>query len=559
MREKLIHIFVIVGFGALFYTNSFGNFFVWNDWTLIIQNFLIKDWWNLPEIFSSAFWKPLIGEPPQIYRPLVSLSFMADFALWRLNPLGYHLTNTFLHVLNSVLVYFLVRRYVSPTTALMGSVLFASHPIHTEAVTYISGRGDLIMSFFLLSGTLLFLQSERRRSWLLYVASLPLFFFSLLSKETAVIFPLLLITADLTAHPISSQREIPRRLGRQIGPLLILGIYFVLRRSFVGITLAGYGFSAPDFVHHLLLVLKAIPLYVGLLVMPMNLHFVHQLAPSGSPIDIQILLAILFLAGVGWGLRYAMRSGNQAVVFALSWFLLGLLPLVYFTGLNLPLLEGWIYLPSLGFFLLVALGISWLQFWSPSWLHIWLTFLIAGLLGGITSYRNRDWKDGLQISIHTAAASADHPTAQRLLGNARFQRGMTLVAEKIFQKAIMIAPEDSGLHESLGRLYSFFGRESEALDHYQRVVELKPKQPYPYWRLGRFYLRRRNFAEAENYFAQAASLFPYSSELRNDLAQVYYIQGRLDAAEAELQGALKILPRSPILQYNLERVLRRKK
>src|SRR5574341_1373634 len=143
MRQKLIHILIIAGFGTTFYINSLDNFFFWNDWTLIIENFLIKDWRNLPEIFTSAFWKPLIGEPNQIYRPLSLLSFMADFNLWRLNPWGYHLTNIILHVLNSVMSYFLMRAYVSQTTALSGSVLFAVHPIHTEAVTYISGRADL--------------------------------------------------------------------------------------------------------------------------------------------------------------------------------------------------------------------------------------------------------------------------------------------------------------------------------------------------------------------------------------------------------------------------------
>ncbi|MFQ5902750.1 MAG: tetratricopeptide repeat protein, partial [Candidatus Binatia bacterium] len=463
-----------------------------------------------------------------------------------------------LHVLNCLLIYCLLRQYVSPTTALMGSVLFATHPIHTEAVTYISGRGEILMAFLLLSGTLLFLQSEKHRSWPLYVASLALFFFSLLSKETAVIFPLLLITADLTAHPISSRREIPRRLVRQIGPLVSLSLYFILRKFFVGITLSGYGSPPPDFVHHLLLVLKAIPLYVGLLLLPWNLHFLHRIDPSTSPLDVQLLLAILLLVGAGWGLRYAMRSGNQAVLFAFLWFLLGLLPLVHFIGLNLPLLEGWIYLPSLGFFLLVALGISRLQFWSPSRLHIWLALLIATLLGVVTLDRNEDWRDEMHISLHTNAASPDDPVALRLWGNARFKRGRTYEAEKTFQKAVLIESQDPRLHESLGRLYSFFGRESEALASYQRMRELTPKDPYPYWRLGRFYLRRRNFAEAENYFAKAASLFPYSSELRNDLAQVYYLQGKLDAAEAEIRSALKILPRSPILQDNLEQILRRK-
>ena len=79
MRERLFHLLLIACFAVLFYVNSFGNFFVWNDWTLIIENVLVRDWTNLPEIFTSAFWKPLIGEPSQVYRPLVSVSFMADF------------------------------------------------------------------------------------------------------------------------------------------------------------------------------------------------------------------------------------------------------------------------------------------------------------------------------------------------------------------------------------------------------------------------------------------------------------------------------------------------
>ncbi|TAK08083.1 hypothetical protein EPO44_03070, partial [bacterium] len=214
MREKLLHIFLIVCFATLFYTNSFANFFVWNDWTLIIENFLIKDWRNLPEIFTSAFWKPLVGEPSQIYRPLLSLSFMADFAVWGLNPWGYHLTNTLFHILNSILIYFLARVYVPAIPALMATLLFAVHPIHTEAVTYISGRGELIMTFFLLSGVLVFLKSEKRTSWLFYLVSLPLFFFALLTKETAVIFPLLLLAADGTAFPSSWQSDPSRRLAR---------------------------------------------------------------------------------------------------------------------------------------------------------------------------------------------------------------------------------------------------------------------------------------------------------------------------------------------------------
>ncbi|MBI2987897.1 MAG: tetratricopeptide repeat protein [Deltaproteobacteria bacterium] len=559
MKEKLIHLLLIACLVTLFYANSFANFFVWNDWTLIIENFLVKDRSNLPEIFTSAFWKPLVGEPSQIYRPLVSLSFMVDFSLWGLKPWGYHLTNTALHVLNSVLAYFLMRLYVSPVIALMTTLLFAVHPIHTEAVTYISGRSDLLMSLFVLGGALLFLRSERRKSWWLYLASLPLFFLSLFAKETAVVLPLWLVIADLTAFRSSLRGHTSRLLLRQIGPVVTLALYFIVRRYFAGMTLSNQGPASPDLVRHLLIVLNAIPVYVGLLLFPWKVHFIHPPAPQDGFLDLHLLLSILLLVGAGWGLRAAARSDNSAALFALSWSLAGLLPLIHFTGLNLPLLEGWVYLPSLGFFLLAALFLGRLQFRGPSRLHIWLTVLMAVLLGGITLNRNQDWKDDLQISLHTAAVSPEEPIALRLLGDAYFRRGRTDKAEQLFQKAVLLAPRDPRSHESLGQLYDFNGKNSEALTRYHLTRELAPKDPYAYWRLGRYYLRQGNSVEAELYFREAQRLFPRSSELRNSLAQVYYLQGKFGPAEAELRAALRILPYSRALRNNLEQILKRKR
>ncbi len=556
MREKLIHLFLIACFSTLFYTNSFGNFFVWNDWTLIIENFLVHDWRNLPEIFTSAFWKPLLGEPFQIYRPLVSLSFMVDFDLWALNPFGYHLTNVSLHVLNSLLAYFLARCYVSALTALIAALFFAVHPIHTEAVTYISGRGELIMTFFLLSGVLVFLKSEKRTSWLLYLVSLPLFFFALLTKETAVIFPLLLLTADVTAFPSSWQSDPSRRLARHIGPLLVLGFYYSLRNIFVGI-MSVYSLAVTDFVGHLLLALKAVPLYLGLLLFPWNLHFLHPLRVS-SPLDLQIFLAIILLVGAGWWLRYAKRSGNQAVRFALLWFLVGLAPVVYFIGLNVPLLEGWTYLPSLGFVLLVALGLDALKRRTDSRIPLLLTLWIVVLLGGLTLYRNRDWKDDMEISLHTVAASPEDPVALRLVGNAYMRRVNIPEAEKIFQKGLRLAPLNPGLHRSLGALYRFLGRETDAVAHYREALESTSQEPYAYWLLGHYYLRRGKLVEAEKYFSAAVKLFPHSSELHSDLARAYYLAGELSAAEAELVTALRISPYSFVLKESLEMVRREK-
>lgn len=557
-KETWLHLSLITGGATLFYINTFGNFFVWNDWTLIIENFLIKDWRNLPEIFTSAFWKPLIGEPAQIYRPLTLASFMADFAFWGLNPWGYHLTNIILHTLNSLLVYLLALNYVAPMTAVMAALLFGVHPIHTEAVTYISGRGDLLASVLLLAGILLFLKSKRWGSRLRYLLSLVFLFLALLAKETAAIFPLLLLSADLGLFLPVWRNDPWRQAVRQIGPMMVLAVYGFWQAFFVGRGVVMPAIEAPDFGGRLLLILKAIPLYLGLLLWPWNLHFLHSIHPA-SYLDPWLGLSVVILASAGWGLRCVIRSDRRAVAFSLLWFLIGLLPLVYFTRWELPFLEGWIYLPSFGFCLLVSLGLEKLQFWGSSRLHLWSTLLLAALLGALTFQRNPDWKDDLEISLHSAAASPDDPVAQRLLGNARFRRGGTHEANKIYQEALAQAPKDSRLHESLGRLNSFLKNDAEALTYYQGMRELAPWDPYPYWWIGRYYRRRSDYPHAVKYFAEAVRIFPKSSELHNDLASAYYAAGNLEAAEIQLRSALQLLPRSLMLKRNLEQVLRTKK
>ena len=556
-KETWLHLLLVAGGAALFYTNSFGNFFVWNDCTLIIENFLVKDWRNLPEIFSSAFWKPLIGEPPQIYRPLTLASFVMDFAFWGLKPWGYHFTNILLHVLNSILVYILALKYVPSVPALTASLLFAVHPIHVEAVTYIFGRGELFMAAFLLAGVLLFIRSRQSGSWLSYFVSLLCFFFALLAKETAVIFPLLVLAGDIAVSPHLWRRDLWRQLACHVGPIAVLGGCILWWELFVGKTAMISVSAAPTFAGHLLLTLKAIPVYLGLLLFPWNLHFIHSVNPT-SLLEPQVWLSVSILVGAGWGLRRALRSDNRAVSFALLWLLIGLLPVVYFIGHGLPLLEGWIYLPSLGFFLLVSIGFGKLSWGGQSHLQVWAGVLIAAVLGGVTFDRNRDWEDDLQISLHTATALPNNPVALRLLGDARFKRGRTDEAERLYQEAIARTPDDPRLQESLGRINSFLRKDSLALAHYERMRELTRWNPYAYWWIGRYYRRRVDFPSAAKYFSEAARIFPHSSELRNDLATAHYLLGNLDAAESELRSALKMYPHSPMLRRNLEQLLKTK-
>lgn len=135
------------------YANSLQGEFIWDDKDLIVDNSYIKNWSNLDTNLTKDFFyrsqdKGKVG----YYRPVITLSYMLDYSLWKQNSSGYHLTNLIFHVLNSVTIYLLVLLLSgSLICSLLVSLLFAVHPIHTESVSWIAGRTDLIASFFLFS------------------------------------------------------------------------------------------------------------------------------------------------------------------------------------------------------------------------------------------------------------------------------------------------------------------------------------------------------------------------------------------------------------------------
>lgn len=499
MKEKVIHILIIVGLGAAIYANSMDNLFVWHDWTLIIRNPLIRSWSNLTEILSGTHWKPLVGEPSYIYRPLVLMTFMTDYPLWLSRPWGYHLTNISIHLLNGVLVYLLLSKYLTAKAAFLGATLFVVHPVQTEAVTYISGRADPLMALFLLSGLVIFLHSQQRRSWLLYLASLPLFFLSLLAKETAIFFPLLVIGCDVCINPLQWRDRLPR-YGGLLAPL---ALYLFMRRMAMG----GELYLYEGGIHPLsttLWFLKIIPSTLGTVFFPLNPHFPiseHRLYLPSLVLFALVAVAFHFLAG-----KVTVKFS------ALGIFLIGVL------------LGG-------------------------------ITFLGLGV---ITFRHNSLWRDELILSQRALKAAPDDPVTLWLLGESYLPRGRSPEAVELFKKALTMTPNDPKIHESLGLATRLLKKHTEALVHYQRAAELTPNHPYYHWIAGRHYMRLKRFSEAEGYLRNAVRLNPRSSELQNELAYCYYIQGKNDAAIAQLKEALKILPYSPTLQSNLAQALKRK-
>ncbi|MBI4335874.1 MAG: glycosyltransferase family 39 protein, partial [Candidatus Omnitrophica bacterium] len=219
----------------LIYSPSLANQFIWDDIHLVVNEDLIRDFNRLPDIFRTHLFHNTGGS--NFYRPLQTLSFMVDYRIWGLNPFGYHLTNTLLHLLNVILIYFFVSAiFKNPDAGFLTSLVYAVHPVNTEAVTYISGRADPLGGLFFLAALLFYIKFRSRGGGLIPLFLSVLFFaFALLTKEATLVLPLVLIIYDALILKIRSVNF--RHLAAYLPYFLIFAVYTILRLFILGLPL----------------------------------------------------------------------------------------------------------------------------------------------------------------------------------------------------------------------------------------------------------------------------------------------------------------------------------
>jgi len=183
-----MHIFfsvlLIIILGFAIYGNSLYGQFIWDDKYLIEKNITITNWSNLPRIFTEDIVSGA-GRRSQSYRPFQMLTYMIDFSLWKSDVRGYHLTNVLLHILVALGIYgLIITIFKDNLLSLLTGIFFVVHPIHTEAVTYVSGRADSLA--FFVYGALLYLLYKKlilKRCSTVFSYALKLFFSLIIERE----------------------------------------------------------------------------------------------------------------------------------------------------------------------------------------------------------------------------------------------------------------------------------------------------------------------------------------------------------------------------------------
>lgn len=468
------------------YLNTRSHVFVWDDKFLIAQNPTIQRLQNAPAAFISDFSPP--GDPSKksgYYRPVTILSYMVDFALWGNNPHGFHRTNVLLHALCSGLVYiFASSLCIHPYTALLSSLLFALHPVHTESVAWISGRTDLLCAMFLLLSLLAFSKSRAgslsKRRILFQGSSLLTFLFALWSKETAIVLPLLLPFYEYVSVRRLPQNNVPSFIRRHASYWTTAALYMgfrLLALHRLGPTISQH---TEGFIIRLLTAPKIVGLYLKQLLWPLHLNAELEVSPVHSPLDAGFLLSIGVLVALLL-IALRLRRSGPPLFFGILWFFLTLLPVSNLIPLQDAVAERFLYIPSIGFLIVLSavLYLLYKHIGKPS-LRITMTAVISLILlgyGWITIHRNRNWKNDLTLFSANVRDAPASPRAHYNLSTFFLARGEYDQAIKELQTAIQLRPDYVQAHYNLACAYALKGKANLALQALTQAIRYGLRDP----------------------------------------------------------------------------------
>jgi len=561
MRVRNIYLIGLIVLVALFsYFNTFSAGYVWDDLVLIVQNPYVKSFRFLPDFLTHDIWKIGVSTINSgYYRPLLATSFMVDYAFWKDNPLGFHLTNLIFHILICALIFIFLKMLIrNRFVPFVASLIFAAHSIHTESVSFISGRVDLIAFFFMLLSLILYFKDRQQSRPAYYLVSCSCFFLALLNKEMAVTLPLLLVSLDYLFISKEGWRGVRKGfLRRYSGYFIAFVLYLGLRSlfldwSFIAANVRSSSNFMPGSGHfwRLFTAAKIFAMYLRLLIFPYAQSADYFFKPASS------LFEPLVMGGVGavfllaW-LIFKNAKKDPAVSFALSWLLITVLPVINLVPQGNVFAERYMYIPSLGFCLSMGLFFYWLlnikvktNFlnWKKT-VYLLVAFYIIAL-GRVCFERNKVWENDLVLWFETSKVSPNSPRAHMNLSSAFYGVGELDRALVEIKAALRLYPTSYDSLLILGQIYLKQEKVEEAIQAFRYAISIYPDRAGAFNSLAVALGQKGQYLEAIDACKSSLKINPYFDWAIFNLALNYSKTGQEDMAIEEFKRYLTINPSS---------------
>lgn len=521
-RLRLLAALVVLA-ATVPYLNSLGGDFTYDDAGVIRDNPTVQ----VGSVTRIATTPEYLGMA--YYRPLTLATYAADARLWR-SATGYHAVNVALHALVSLLLFRLALVLLGSTfAATAAALLFAVHPIHTEAVSSIVGRAEVLAGLLVLTTLLSFLrgrenQGARRRVW--QAVSCGAFGLGILAKESALTAVLLIPLVDLCLRAPEARRSALRNL---LPYVTIATAYLALRWRLIG----SVGLpDAPGLLENPLAHVATLPRlmtatvvfweYVSALAFPVRLaadYSFNQVPVVLSALEPRFLLAATAASVTLGGALVLARRAAQVWVALL--FLL--VPMTLTANVLFPIgtikAERLLYLPSVGW----CLGLGYLAERAARRrlaLCLIACAVFTAAYGARTWSRNRDWRDDLTLFTATVHAS----------------------------------PASAKAHYNLGVNYEREGRLEDAAFHYRRALSILPEFPAAARAIGVVHERKASAAGALHWYERALELDWSSAKVHLQTGLFWRRLGNYDTAEAAFRSGLESAPEDPLLLVSLSAV-----
>ena len=538
--------------------NGLGGDFVLDDHPAILRNADMRpdsSWWQL---LQHDFWGTPLTSPlsNKSYRPITVATFRLNYALSAAEPFGFHLVNTILHAAATYAVVVLAGRWMRGPVAVSTALLFATHPVHCEAVASIVGRAELLCCILYIWAFLLLCDTACKYGAVLGVI---LSLAALMCKEVAIVLPIML----LGHRALGPNGICLRTLGAAslLTAVMVVGSWWIRggemepRFSMVDnplgfLTSTTEWFAGVTYVHSV---------YAWLLLVPTRLcsdYSMGALLLPSAYTDLRILRG-LALYTVSAALLYLScctthQSNKETNLLRIAVLML-LFPFVpashMFLSVGTLVAERLLYLPSVGFCMLLAIGLriccSIVRHPFRQSVHAMCVGVIIGLYATQCLIRNSDWRsaDDLATSAHRAYPSS--AKVQLTRGVHMYKKSKFQAAQGQFEQAIVTCPQYGDAYYWLGRLAWQHDRFETAKTLLSFSLKLNTVHHHSHMFLGLTEARLHNDGAAATHLEAAIKISPSNAEAQRDFGIISYRTKQWATAAKHLELALKLMRLQP--------------
>lgn len=527
--------------GFLLYSPNLNQGLFWDDDDFIVHNRFMQNlnWENIKFIFTHNMLSQ-VGSSSDYYRPLLSMTFLINFAIGKLHPFIYHLTSNAIHIINGMLIFLILDAFLKKRgIALIAAFLFLIHPLQVEAVTYIAGRGFPLTVLFMLLSLVFFLIGERRWPGKEQISHLRIYtilsylcaILAALSMENGFLFPLYLVLFLMTFVYRERLVDDFKRSAVKTLPYGVISLsYFFLRTSVLHIETVSPFFGASSgtlvthFVGRLYTLLALLPFYLRIIIIPLQLRVGWAIPLATSFFDIRTLVGAGILSAI---IYMIVLDFSKTRLWFFCWgIFFGSLLLTSFgiSPLSDLFYEHWMYFSLFGFFILCAWYFDqWYKFFLKSVGGFWYIIPVGLFLVWIVFLMVQTIKMNL------------------LWGDPK----------TVYQNILQYEPANGLALNNLGTRYFGENRKEEALALFVTAVKAGVREPLPYYNLGNYFWANKDYDNAIILYKRSIELgknfyLPY-----NSLLGIYLTKGATTSALYYLSQLNRFEIYDPLQNYHI--------